>query len=117
MWPGTSRSMMTIAGGTMVGLRPAQAAEFSFLLGLPTLGGACIYKLYKDVTGPGPNMFETLSPLPILLGFLVATITAAIAVQWLVAYLTKHGLAVFGWYRLVLTAALLVMALTGLVSV
>ncbi len=117
MWPGTSRSMMTIAGGTMVGLRPAQAAEFSFLLGLPTLGGACAYKLYQDVAAEGPTMFDTLSPVPVVLGLLVATITAALAVQWLVAYLTRHGLAIFGWYRLALTAALLVLALAGVVSV
>ncbi len=117
MWPGTSRSMMTIAGGTMCGLRPAQAAEFSFLLGLPTLGGACVYKLAKDLTGDGPTMFETLSWTPVLLGIVVATLTAALAIKWLVAYLTRHGLAVFGWYRLALTAVLLVLALSGVVTV
>jgi len=106
MWPGTSRSMMTIAGGVLVGLKPKRAAEFSFLLGLPTLGGATVYSLYKTLNGDGPNMFEVIGWMPIVVGLVVATISAAVAVRWLVAFLTKHGLAVFGYYRLVLTAVL-----------
>jgi undecaprenyl-diphosphatase len=102
MWPGTSRSMMTITGGVLVGLKPKEAAEFSFLLGLPTLGGACVYKLYKDMTGEGPSMFETLGVTPILIGITVATVSAALAVRWLVGFLNTHGLAPFGWYRLAL---------------
>ncbi len=106
MWPGTSRSMMTITGGVLVGLSPRRAAEFSFLLGLPTLGGATVYSLYKSMNGDGPDMFEVIGWMPILVGLVVATISAALAVRWLVAFLTKHGLAVFGYYRLILTAAL-----------
>lgn len=106
MWPGTSRSMMTIAGGVLVGLKPKRAAEFSFLLGLPTLGGATVYSLYKTLNGDGPNMFEVIGWMPIIVGLVVATISAAVAVRWLVAFLTKHGLAVFGYYRLVLTVVL-----------
>ncbi|USN97967.1 MAG: undecaprenyl-diphosphate phosphatase [Phycisphaeraceae bacterium] len=117
MWPGTSRSMMTITGGVLVGLKPRQAAEFSFLLGLPTLGGACVYKLYKNMTGEGPNMFETLGTLPIVIGIAVATVSAALAVRWLVNFLNKHGLAPFGWYRLALTALLGGLVLAGLVQI
>jgi undecaprenyl-diphosphatase len=106
MWPGTSRSMMTIAGGVLVGLKPKRAAEFSFLLGLPTLGGATVYSLYKTMSGDGPDMFEVIGWTPIVVGLVVATISAALAVRWLVAFLTKHGLAVFGYYRLILTAVL-----------
>ncbi len=116
MWPGTSRSMMTIAGGMMCGLRPKQAAEFSFLLGLPTLGGACAYRLVKNLAGDGENMFEQLGYLPVALGFLVATITAALAVKWLVSYLTRHGLAVFGYYRLVLCIVFGVLAWCGVIQ-
>ena len=121
MWPGTSRSMMTIAGGVISGLKPKQAAEFSFLLGLPTLGGACVYSLGKNLkaaqeTG-GPNMFELLGWTPIVIGLLVATISAAIAIRWLVGFLNKHGLALFGYYRLALAALLATLISAGVVSI
>jgi len=116
MWPGISRSMMTIAGGVLVGLSPRRAAEFSFLLGLPTLGGACVYSLAKDLRADGPSMFELIGVAPIVVGVLVATLSAALAVRWLVAFLTEHGLKVFGYYRLVLTAVLGGLIYTGAVS-
>lgn len=116
MWPGTSRSMMTIAGGVLMGLKPRRAAEFSFLLGLPTLGGACVYSLLKNVTSDGPNMFELIGAVPIAVGILVATVSAALAVKWLVSFLTKHGLAIFGYYRLVLTLVLGGLIWSGIVT-
>ncbi|HKJ02974.1 MAG TPA: undecaprenyl-diphosphate phosphatase, partial [Longimicrobiales bacterium] len=105
MWPGTSRSMITIVAGMAVGMRPREAAEFSFLLALPTLGGACVYKVAKDVLGSDPSMLAQLGLAPMLVGVAVATVSAALAVKWLVHYLNRHGLAVFGWYRLALGAA------------
>ncbi len=109
--------MVTILGGMMVGLRPARAAEFSFLLGLPTLGGATVYKLAGNLMGDEPNMFAVLGWMPVTIGIVVATISAAVAIRWLVGYLTRHGLAVFGWYRIGLAAALLGLALGGVVSI
>lgn len=107
MIPGTSRSMMSILGGMVVGLRPREAAEFSFLLGLPTLGGACVYKLAKEVTRDGPSLVERLGGwTPVILGIAVATVSAAIAVKWLVGYLSRHDMAIFGWYRIALAAIL-----------
>lgn len=124
MIPGTSRSMMTITGGYFCRLRPAAAAEFSFLLGVPTLGAACVYKLVKNIVksrGPdgaaNPSMFELLGVVPIGIGLAVATVSAAVAVKWLVGFLTRRGLGPFGWYRLVLAATMLGLVVGGVVRV
>jgi len=101
LWPGTSRSMTTIAGGMLIGLRPREAAEFSFLLGLPTLGAACLWKLLRH-----HDEIAALGASSVVIGIAVATVSAALAVRWLVGFLNSHGLAPFGWYRLALTALL-----------
>ena len=121
MWPGTSRSMMTIAGGTIVGIRPRDAAEFSFLLGLPTLGGACVYTLGKSYLrsrgeGGEPMFIETIGWTPTLVGLGVATVSAALAIRWLVGFLNRHGLAPFGWYRIGLCAVFGALLWAGAVS-
>ena len=102
LWPGTSRSMTTIVGGMFVGLRPKQAAEYSFLLGLPTLGGACVYKGAQNLLQDGPSMIDVLGYPAVIVGLIVATLSAAIAVKWLVGFLSNHGVAIFGWYRILL---------------
>ncbi len=121
MIPGTSRSMMTIAGGMLAGLRPVVAAEFSFLLGLPTLGGACLFKLAKNLTTAHrdgtPNLFEQLGGVNTLVGLAVATLSAALAIRWLVAFLNTHGLSVFGYYRLALCVVLGLLVWRGIVRI
>lgn len=106
MWPGTSRSMMTIVGGYIAGLSPKRAAEFSFLLGLITLSAAAGYRTLTD----GRDMLAVLDPGPVLFGCVIAFISAVLAVKWLVGYLTRHGLGIFAWYRLVLSVLILVFA-------
>ena len=103
MWPGTSRSMATIVGGYLAGLSPKNAAEFSFLLGLITLTAASGYKIMTD----GPHMIRALEIGPLLVGCLVAFISSALAVKWLVAYLSQHGLSLFAWYRIALAITVL----------
>ncbi len=102
MWPGTSRSMMTIVGGYFVGLDPRRSAEFSFLLGFVTLSAASLYKGYRS----GGAMIAVFGWSHVLLGAVVAAVTAALCVRFLVHWLTRHGLGVFAWYRLALAAAL-----------
>ena len=102
MWPGTSRSMMTILGGYIAGMNPADSAKFSFLLGLITLSAASIFKMYKD----GEAIVQSLSIPPLVLGLVVAFISAALSVKWLVGFLTRKGLTPFAWYRIALAVAL-----------
>ena len=103
MWPGTSRSMMTIVGGYLVGLTRAKAAEFSFLLGLITLTAAAAYKSLTK----WEVMQANLEIGPILFGCLVAGASAAASVVWLVGYLARRGLGIFVWYRIVLATIIL----------
>lgn len=102
LWPGTSRSMVTIVGGYLSGLTPVKAAEFSFLVGLPTLAGAAVYKSFKS----GPAMIEVFGWSSVLIGCAVAAIAAAVAVKFLVTFLSRNGLALFAYYRLALAVVL-----------
>jgi undecaprenyl-diphosphatase len=120
LWPGVSRSMMTIVAGVLLGLRARDAAEFSFLLGLPTLGAACAWELLQNLVHAAhdhtPNLFEVLGTGACALGFAVAALSAAAAVRWLVGFLERHGLALFGWYRIALSVVLGALLFAGIVE-
>jgi undecaprenyl-diphosphatase len=113
MWPGTSRSMMTIVAGLWVGLTPTAAAEFSFLLGLVTLTAATAFTVAED----GAELFAQFGPGAVAIGMAVSTVSAAVAVKWFVRFLNERGLALFAWYRLLLAVALAVALLAGWLEV
>ncbi len=102
LWPGMSRSMVTMVGGYFCGLAPARAAEFSFLVGLPVLGGAAVYKGWQA----GAAMITVFGWPEMLIGGLVAAVSAGAAVRFLVSYLQKFGLGAFAIYRLLLAIVL-----------
>jgi undecaprenyl-diphosphatase len=108
LWPGTSRSLTTIVAALAIGASMAAAVEFSFLLGLATLSAATIYDLAQD----GQEILDVYGWRTPVVGGIVAFVTAAIAVRWLVAFLRTRPLAVFGWYRMGIAAGTL--ALLGL---
>lgn len=101
MWPGTSRSLVTILGGLFAGLTLGAAVEFSFLLGLLTLTASTLL----DAAQFGPTIFQLYGWQSPLLGMATAAVSAALAVKWMVRYLQSHPLAVFGYYRIVLALA------------
>ena len=96
LWPGTSRSLVTIAAALAIGASMAAAVEFSFLLGLATLSAATVYDLGKH----GSTIAQDYGLLNPLLGAFVAFLTAVVAVRWLVEFLRTRPLSVFGWYRI-----------------
>jgi len=102
IWPGTSRSMITIIGGMYVGLRRPSSAEFSFLIGLPALLAATAFKALHS----GHVLFDNIGVIPLSIGFFTSLLFAMISVKWLVRFLNKHGLSPFGWYRLAVAAFL-----------
>lgn len=109
MWPGTSRSLVTIVGGILVGLSIGAAVEFSFLLGVVTLLAATAYKAKEA----GPEMVEAYGWQPMIIGSFAAWLSAVVAVKWMVAYLKKHGMSVFGYYRIAIAILAAALILTG----
>jgi len=103
LWPGTSRSMVTIVGGVLADLPLVQAAEFSFLLALPTLGMATAY----EAVGSRGELLAYVGPAELTVGLVVSGVVAALSVRGLVRWLTGHGLWPFGVYRIGLAAVVL----------
>lgn len=109
LWPGSSRSMCTIVAGQATGLSTATAAEFSFLLALPTLGAATVYEGLKArhelaASVGGPQLW---------VGMLVSFFVAWGVIAVFIRYLQRRGLEPFGYYRIALSALVLWLALKG----
>jgi undecaprenyl-diphosphatase len=101
LWPGTSRSLVTLLAAGLVGMSLPAAIEFSFLLGLVTLGAATGYKLLQH----GSEMLSAYGAASLAAGFAAAAVAALLAVRWMVAYLARHDLTLFAWWRIVAALA------------
>jgi undecaprenyl-diphosphatase len=115
VFPGTSRSMSTIAGGQIAGMSRASALEFSFFLSIPTMFAATGYTLLKSLRGKGENpigvsQIDAHGWIVLAIGFVVSYIVAYASVAWFMAYVRKHGFVPFAIYRIIVGALVLVFA-------
>ncbi len=108
MVPGVSRSGATIVGGLMLGASKRAAAEFSFFLSMPTMAGAFAYDLFKN-----RDVLDTGALSEIAVGFAVAFVTGVLVVRWVLGYISKHGYALFGWWRIIVGTVALAALLLG----
>ena len=109
LWPGTSRSLVTIVAALLLGVSMSAAIEFSFLLGFVTLGAATAYEMLSS----GKTMIDTFGTAVPLIGLVVAFAFAAVSIRWMVTYLSRHDLSVFGWYRIGVALIVLVLVATN----
>ena len=104
-FPGTSRSMSTIAGGQLMGLSRPAALEFSFFLSIPVMVAAASYKLLKHIVQEGvPTSDQWLS---LTAGFITSFLVAFVVIAWFMGWVRKHGFTPFAIYRVLAGAALL----------
>jgi undecaprenyl-diphosphatase len=106
--PGVSRSGATIVGALMLGVSKRAAAEFSFFLSMPTMAGAFAFDLYLNRA-----LLDFDAMTEIAIGFAVAFVTAVVVVRWVLAYVSRHGFALFGWWRIIVGTAALALLWAG----
>ena len=114
MIPGVSRSAASIIGGMQQKLTRNAAAEFSFFLAVPTMLAATGYKLlkyYKDYGGFSTNEIKQLA-----IGNMVAFVVALLAIKFFIGFLKKHGFKIWGYYRVIVGIALLLLIYTGYIK-
>lgn len=102
MIPGVSRAGATIVGALFLGADRKAAAEFSFFLAVPTMLGATVYDLYKNW-----STMDASGELVIAVGFVTAFLAALVVVRTMIWFITRHGFAPFGWYRIVIGLVML----------
>jgi undecaprenyl-diphosphatase len=115
VFPGTSRSMSTIAGGQLAGMSRASALEFSFFVSIPTMAAATLYTLFKSLRGKGENPIgvseiDAHGWIVLAIGFVVSFIVAYGSVAWFMGYVRKRGFAPFAVYRIIVGALVLIFA-------
>jgi undecaprenyl-diphosphatase len=109
MIPGVSRSAATIVGGMSQKLDRKTAAEFSFFLAVPTMFAAAGYKLLQNYQTISAENIDTL-----IIGNVVAFVVAMLAIKFFISFLTKYGFKLFGYYRIVVGLAILIMLAAGI---
>jgi len=109
MWPGTSRSLCTILGGRFAGLSLSSSITFSFILGVVTLSASTLYDSYTHIN----LVIESFGMDSLISGFAFAFISAVIAVKWMVGYLNRKSLSIFGVYRIVIALITAAALLSG----
>jgi undecaprenyl-diphosphatase len=115
VFPGTSRSMSTIAAGQLAGMSRGAALEFSFFLSIPTMVVATCYDLLKSLRGKGANAIgvshiDSHGWVVLAIGFIVSFIVAYGAVAWFLAWVKKHGFVPFAVYRIIVGLVVLAWA-------
>jgi undecaprenyl-diphosphatase len=115
VFPGTSRSMSTIAGGQIAGMSRAAALEFSFFVSMPTMAAATMYTLLKSLSGKGENpigvsQIDAHGWIVLAIGFVVSFLVAYGSVAWFMAYVRRRGFAPFAVYRIIVGALVLAFA-------
>lgn len=108
MIPGVSRSGSTIVGAMLLGADKRSAAEFSFFLAMPTMAGAFAYDLYKNW-----QALHVEDVASIALGFVTAFICGVFVVRYLLGFVSRHGYAMFGWWRIVVGSLALIALLAS----
>jgi undecaprenyl-diphosphatase len=96
MIPGVSRSGATIVSGMLLGASKRAAAEFSFFLAIPTMGGAFAYDLFKNW-----HQMNAENTTIVAVGFVTSFVAAFIVVRMFLDYVSRHGFALFAWWRVV----------------
>lgn len=110
IFPGTSRSGATIVGALIIGVSRTVAAEYTFYLAIPVMLGASLLKLVKFGLS-----FTAMEAAILLVGMVVAFAVSMFVIKFLMGYIKKHDFKVFGWYRIVLGAIVLVCGFVGLI--
>jgi len=115
VFPGTSRSMATIAAGQIAGMSRASALEFSFFVSMPTMAAATLYTLYKSLRGKGENPIGVSQIthdqwIILAIGFVISFIVAYGSVAWFMAWVRKRGFTPFAIYRIIIGIVVLAFA-------
>jgi undecaprenyl-diphosphatase len=111
LFPGLSRSAATIIGGMQQKLTRSLAADFSFFLAVPTMAAATLKSLY-DIWKDEPALLNTQGINFLVLGSCIAFVVALLAIKFFIRFLQQNGFRIFGWYRIVLGAVLILLILT-----